>query len=100
MNGKQLLDLVEILVVLFTKIPILPILIFFSLIGIFIGIFLIKKPALAIEIQRRFYAKINWKIEPISMRKEISNTKIMGYILIIILIVVFIFSLAYKSIFQ
>jgi len=30
------------------------------------------------EIQKKFYEKINWRIEPISMQKEIRNTKIMG----------------------
>lgn len=43
-----------------------------------VGFFIFLKPALAIEIQRRFYARINWRIEPISMSKELRNTKIMG----------------------
>jgi len=49
-----------------------------------IGFFLIAKPALVIEIQRRFYVKINWKLEPISMPKEIRNTRLMGFIVIIL----------------
>jgi len=59
---------------------------FFSLVGFCIGILFITKPAVAIEIQRRFYAKINWKIEPISMQKELRNTRMMGLILVILLL--------------
>jgi len=33
-------------------------------------------------MQKKFYAKINWRIEPISMQKEIRNTKIMGIFLV------------------
>ena len=57
----------------------------FSL-GFGIGFFFIKKPEVAIELQRRFYAKINWKIEPISMPKEVRNTRIMGLAVIILLL--------------
>jgi hypothetical protein len=53
----------------------------FSLAGIGAGVFLFVKPLGAIEMQRRFYEKINWRIEPISVPKEIRNTKIMGLIL-------------------
>lgn len=49
-----------------------------------IGIFLILKTEKALELQKKFYEKINWKIEPISLKKELRNTKIMGYILILI----------------
>jgi hypothetical protein len=35
-----------------------------------------------IEIQRKFYEKINWKVEPVSMEKEIRNTRIMGLFLV------------------
>ena len=53
------------------------------------GLFLISKPHLAIELQRRFYAKINWKIEPISMQKELRNTRIMGSILVALALITF-----------
>lgn len=43
-----------------------------------LGIFLISQPKRAIDIQIAFYRLINWKIEPISMEKEIKNTRIMG----------------------
>lgn len=54
------------------------------MVSLAIGLFLFLKPALAIEIQKRFYAKINWNIEPISMPKEIRNTRIMGLFLILL----------------
>ena len=47
------------------------------------GLFLFLKPSLAIELQKKFYEKINWRIEPVSMPKEIRNTRIMGLFLII-----------------
>jgi len=48
------------------------------------GLFLISKPYLVIELQRKFYASINWKIEPISMPKELRNTRIMGLVLAVL----------------
>jgi hypothetical protein len=48
------------------------------LVSLLFGLFLLLKPSSAIELQRRFYEKINWKIEPVSMTKEVRNTKIMG----------------------
>lgn len=65
----------------------IPILLIISVISILIGLFLFFKPSLAIEIQRRFYEKINWRIEPVSMIKEIINTKIMGLFLIVLFLV-------------
>lgn len=50
----------------------------------FTGLFLAIKPQQAIELQKKFYAKINWNIEPISINKEIRNTRIMGLFLIIL----------------
>lgn len=61
-----------------------PIFLLSSIICLFIGLFLLIKPESAIEIQRKFYEKINWKIEPISMAKEIRNTKLMGGFVIIL----------------
>ena len=55
------------------------------------GLFILFKPGMAIEFQRRFYEKINWKIEPISMTKEIHNTKIMGLFVVIFCMAVAIF---------
>lgn len=55
------------------------------------GIVCFCKPSRAIEIQKKFYEKINWRIEPIDMAKELRNTKIMGqasmFLAILIIIV-------------
>jgi len=74
-----------------------PILILISLISIIIGLFLFFRPALAIEIQKKFYAKINWRIEPISLQKEIRNTKIMGLFLIIFVALIIILKILLYS---
>jgi len=81
MDKEQLLELI---IARLTNIPILPILILFSTIGLAVGAFMVINPALSIEIQRRFYCRINWKIEPISLSKEIRNTRVMGWFLIIL----------------
>ncbi|MFH1128504.1 MAG: hypothetical protein WAW67_05975 [Candidatus Omnitrophota bacterium] len=65
----------------------IPILLIISVISILIGLFLFFKPSLAIEVQRKFYEKINWRIEPVSMIKEIINTKIMGLFLMVLFLV-------------
>ncbi|MFC1658460.1 hypothetical protein ACFL1D_03625 [Candidatus Omnitrophota bacterium] len=57
------------------------ILILFPVVGLLLGLFFLLKPSLSIEIQKRFYEKINWRIEPVSMSKEIRNTRIMGLFL-------------------
>jgi hypothetical protein len=49
--------------------------------GVATGMFIFFKPESTIEIQRKFYENINWRIEPVSMKKEIRNTKIMGIFL-------------------
>jgi len=53
--------------------------IFLASIGL--GLFLILRPAQAIEFQKRFYFKINWRMEPVNMAIEIRNTRIMGFML-------------------
>lgn len=63
--------------------------IFFSF-SIMTGLFFFFKPASAIELQRKFYEKINWRIEPIDMQKEIKNTRIMGLVVIILVFFAFI----------
>ncbi|MFH1442105.1 MAG: hypothetical protein ABIH18_08725 [Candidatus Omnitrophota bacterium] len=62
-----------------------------AIIGVFsliIGLLLAINPVLSIEIQRRFYERINWRMEPISMEKEIRNTRIMGIFLTLLAIVI------------
>jgi len=51
--------------------------------GTAVGLAMFFNPAAAIELQRKFYEKINWRIEPISMPKEIRNTKLMGLFLVL-----------------
>lgn len=55
-----------------------------SLIGIMLGVIVYKNPAWVIEIQRKFYEKINWRIVPISLERELRNTRRMGFMLIAI----------------
>lgn len=49
-----------------------------------VGLTLIFNPGLAIDLQKKFYAGINWRIEPISLKKELRNTRIMGLTIIIL----------------
>ena len=42
------------------------------------------KPKKTIDIQIAIYRPFNWKIEPISMEKEIRNTRIMGLVVLIL----------------
>jgi len=57
-----------------------------SFVFLLIGIFIARRPFSAIEIQKKFYAKINWRIEPISLKKEIRNTRLMGLFLVLFVI--------------
>jgi len=68
-------------------------LIFIALLGIITGSLSIYKPMRVIELQQRFYSKINWRIEPISLERELHNTKIMGYFSFIVscLIIILVF---------
>lgn len=61
--------------------------------GFVVGLFLATKPRWAIELQKKFYAKINWNIEPISFEKEIRNTRLMGLFLIGLAVIGIIFVL-------
>jgi len=53
-------------------------------IAIAFGALVAWKPKKIIEIQIALYRPFNWKIEPISMEKEIRNTRIMGLAVIVI----------------
>lgn len=48
-----------------------------------LGVAIFSSPKDAIEVQRRFYELINWRIEPISMEREVRNTRVMGLLLIL-----------------
>ena len=43
-----------------------------------LGVWLMKKPRKAIELQMAFYRLINWKMEPLDWNREVLNTRIMG----------------------
>jgi hypothetical protein len=55
-----------------------------SFVGLAMGLFLIKRPERVIELQKAFYLGINWKIEPVSVPREIASTRMMGLLLVIV----------------
>ncbi|MCX7661756.1 MAG: hypothetical protein N2Z79_03630 [Candidatus Omnitrophica bacterium] len=63
----------------------------FWIISLCIGLFLFFKPSSAIKFQQNFYIKINWRIEPVSYSKEIRNTRIMGAIILLLILLSLIF---------
>jgi len=67
-----------------------------SILCMAVGLFIYFKPILAIEIQKKFYEKINWKMEPISLTKEIRNTKLMGFFLVVFVIAALVCSLCVR----
>ena len=69
------------------------ILAFIIAINTYFGFFLLLKPSRVIDLQKRFYLKINWQMEPISMPKEIRNTKTMGIFLIVLTVVIVIYAI-------
>ena len=60
------------------------ILLMLAAISLGVGVLYSSRPELAIEWQRRAYAAFNWRLEPISLEKELRNMKVMGRILIVI----------------
>lgn len=55
----------------------------FAALSTLFGTFVVRYPQKTIEIQKEFYALINWRVEPIDLEKEIRNTRIMGGFLLI-----------------
>lgn len=53
-------------------------------ISIIFGALLAWKPGEVIKIQAAIYRIFNWRLEPISMEKEIKNMRIMGSTLLIL----------------
>ncbi|MDP2924543.1 MAG: hypothetical protein Q8O30_12650 [Candidatus Omnitrophota bacterium] len=53
-------------------------------IAIVFGALVAWKPRKTIDIQIAIYRPFNWKLEPISMEKEIKNTRIMGLTVLIL----------------
>jgi hypothetical protein len=68
-----------------------------ALMAVILGLFLFFRPSWAIEFQIRFYAVINWRIEPISIAKEIRNTKLMGAFLVVSAILIVGYFLVFSS---
>lgn len=56
---------------------------FLSAVSLAAGIICLRRPGDIIKFQQCFYARINWRIEPVSIEKEVRNTKIMGIFLIL-----------------
>lgn len=48
------------------------------------GLICFFNPSLAIKLQQKFYEKINWRMEPINLNKELRNTRIMGIMSLVI----------------
>ncbi|MBF0522502.1 MAG: hypothetical protein HQL24_05530 [Candidatus Omnitrophica bacterium] len=65
--------------VFFSQLPI-----WLSTLCFVVGIVLFLKPKEVIQFQIKFYQTINWRMEPISMPKEIQNTKLMGIFMVAI----------------
>jgi len=54
-----------------------------AVIAIIFGGLIAWKPRKTIDIQSALYRPFNWKLEPISMEKEVRNTRIMGTIVLV-----------------
>ncbi len=50
------------------------------------GVALVRAPARAVELQKRFYLSINWRMEPVDYARELRNTRAMGVFLIVFVI--------------
>ncbi len=61
--------------------------------AVILGAFIYVRPLTVIELQKQFYRLINWRIEPISMEKEIRNTKYMGIFLLIAIVIIWMWRL-------
>lgn len=48
-----------------------------------LGLYLVLRPSRMISLQQKFYEKINWKMTPLNMKREILNTRLMGIFLLV-----------------
>jgi hypothetical protein len=78
-----------------------PISIVVYFLSVAIGLVMFFRPGAVIEFQKKFYEKINWRIEPISMSREVRNTRLMGLFLIfaVPLAIIYILNLRYSFFF-
>ncbi len=53
-------------------------------VGLLAGAACLRWPGKVIAFQQKFYARINWRMEPISMSKEVRNTRLMGSALVLL----------------
>lgn len=52
--------------------------------GIIIGLLVFFYPVSVMRFQVKFYEKINWRIEPISLQKEFDRTRYTGLYLVVL----------------
>ena len=62
----------------------IPLAMILSVVGVVFGLLMFCSAPLIIDIQIKTAARSNWRMEPISMEKELKNTKISGINLIIV----------------
>jgi len=62
----------------------IPVAVVFIIIGIPVGLFVFFFPVSVMRMQVKFYEKINWRIEPISLQKEFNRTKHTGLYLVVL----------------
>ena len=55
-----------------------------------LGFWYFRQPKKVIKAQQDFYLLFNWKLEPVSMKKEIQNTRFMGKLLMVLAVISFI----------
>ncbi len=73
------------------KMDLLPLAIIFSVVGIAFGLFMVFQAPLIIKWHIQATARANWRVEPISMEKEIKNTKFRGMNLMAICILAIVY---------
>lgn len=54
-----------------------------AIISMLFGLYVFRQPEKIIEFQKKTYSCVNWRMEPISMSKEIRNTRWMGLFLLL-----------------
>ncbi|HNW39706.1 MAG TPA: hypothetical protein PL125_04160 [Candidatus Omnitrophota bacterium] len=69
----------------------LPLGIMFAVVGTALGALMIVNPALIIKIHIKSTERSNWRTEPISMEKELKNTKFRGINLIAVCLFAFLY---------
>ncbi|MDP2928074.1 MAG: hypothetical protein Q8N80_04690 [Candidatus Omnitrophota bacterium] len=60
----------------------IPVSVAFIIVGIVVGLLVFFYPVSVMRMQVKFYEKINWRIEPISLQKEFKRTKNTGLYLL------------------